>query len=102
VHITADGAEPIQSNNELSIGGGMTPLDGEKGVKLDLLADQPILTGKGVGKSLDVGHTSTQRDGRGGSTKIGVQVGVGGSIEINWAAVADLARQAKDHLTGAN
>jgi hypothetical protein len=102
VKITADGGELIQTDNELSVGGGLTLGDGEAGIKLDLLADQPVLRGKGVGKSLDVGHTSTQRDGRGGKTRIGVQVGIGGSIEINWAAVADLGRQAKEYLTGAN
>ena len=102
VKLAAGGAEPIETDNELSVGVGLTALNAEGGLKLDLLADQPVLFGEGVTKDLDPGHSSVQRDGHGGKTKISVQVGIGLSIGINWAAVADLAKQAKDKLTGAD
>jgi hypothetical protein len=69
-------------------------------MKLDLLADKPLLFGQAPTLDFDTGHSSTQRDGRGGKIKIGVQVGVGASLGINWAAVVDLARQAKESLSG--
>jgi hypothetical protein len=100
VQLTANGAEPVSTGNAISAGAGLTTLNAEGGMKLDLLADKPLLFGQAPTLDFDTGHSSTQRDGRGGKTKISVQVGVGASLGINWAAVADLARQVKESLSG--
>jgi RHS repeat-associated protein len=89
------------SDKEASIEVGGELVGQRGGLKLDLAQDSPQIVGTGSLGSNDVGHESTQRDGRNRSTKIGVQVGLGAEININWAAIADLGQQAYEKLKGA-
>ncbi len=91
-------AELTVSDAEASVEVGGELVGQRGGLKLDLAQDAPQLVGTGSLGSNDVGHESAQRDGRNRTTKIGVQVGIGADLNINWSAIADLGRQAYEKL----
>ena len=94
-----DGGESqvIDTGGEVSLTFGGQLGDATGGIKLDLLADKPVLTGEAALRSirkLSVGSERVERDGRNGLVKLQVNAIVGTAIIVNPAAVKDLAGQA--------
>ncbi len=91
-------AELTMSDAELSGEFGLELLGQRGGLKLDLLDDAPGVVGTGKLASADVGHQRVERDRSGRATRLGVQVGIGFEIGVNWSAIANLAKQGKEWL----
>ncbi|HEU4647907.1 MAG TPA: RHS repeat-associated core domain-containing protein [Gemmatimonadales bacterium] len=99
IKVTKAGAEVIDGDSETSVEVGFQAGTMRGGAKKNF--GENTLSGAGAGPSYDPSPSTerVQRDGRGGSTKISVGVGIQTSIEVNWDAAKEIGRRMWNSIT---
>jgi hypothetical protein len=97
-HASGDLAEPVATQGDLSIGGGLQALGQQLGVTCGLSSGCETQLPRGSVEQGPTSESGYRTSGSGSSTKLGVAAIIGISIGVNTQAVADIAKRTWEKL----